>query len=138
MHDAPANTTRHAGALLTPHESALLERICAGTWNGSEEARAQLVHARWGGKDHEGDACFLIDIPAEADVPRIPPHEGGPIATLAVVEGDTHLGLFELWVNAGRIHSLEYPTYSDTSDEALPEVHQLADLAPQDTAEQSG
>jgi hypothetical protein len=138
MKDALANDApRHAGARLTPLESALLERICAGTWRGAEEARAQLVHARWGGKDHEGDACFRIDIPAEADVPTIPPHGGGPIVTLAVADGDTHLGLLELWVNDGRIHSLEYPTYSDTSDEALPEVHLLSELAPRDDVERS-
>ncbi|GAB3093893.1 hypothetical protein [Isoptericola nanjingensis] len=125
MEDVRAHTTRRPGAALTPLESALLERICAGTWPGSEEARAQLVHARWGGKDHDGDACFLIDVPAGADVPRIPSRAGGPIEALSVVDGDEHLGLLELWVDDGRLHSLDYSTFSDTASETLPEVHLL-------------
>jgi hypothetical protein len=137
MDDALPNAARKVGTPLTPLESALLARICAGSWRGSEEARAQLLHARWGGKDHHGDACFVIDIPAGTDLPLIPPHGGGPIATLAVIDEDVHLGLLELWVDEGRIRSLEYPTWGDTCCEKLPEVQQLADLTPQDGAEQS-
>lgn len=125
MEDGPGHATRRHGASLTPHESALLERICAGNWRGAEEARAQLVHARWGGKAHDGDACFLIEVPARADVPRIPSHPGGPITTLDVVDGDTSLGMLELWVEDGRLHSMDYSTFSDTAGEELPEVHQL-------------
>jgi hypothetical protein len=124
MEDARGRTTRRHGTPLTPHEFALLERVCAGSWRGAEEARAQLVHARWGGKDHDGDACFLIDVPARADMPRIPSHEGGPIATLDVVDEDEPLGILELWVDDGRLHSLDYSTFGDTAGEALPEVHQ--------------
>jgi len=137
MEDARAYTTRRPGAPLTPLESALLERICAGSWRGSEEARAQLVHARWGGKDHDGDACFLIDVPAGADVPRIPSHAGGPIATLAVADGDEHLGLLELWVDDGQLHSLDYSTFSDTAGETLPEAHLLDGITAHDGMEQS-
>jgi hypothetical protein len=125
MDDESGRATRPLGAPLTPHEAALLERICAGTWRGAEEARAQLVHARWGGKDHDGDACFCIDVPAEADVPRIPPHGGGPIAVLDVVSGDETLGLLQLWVDDGRLYSLDYSTFDDTGAEALPEVGQV-------------
>ncbi|MFF3065727.1 hypothetical protein ACFVQ3_14350 [Oerskovia sp. NPDC057915] len=128
MNDALANAPRRAGGRLTPQESALLERICAGTWRGAEEARAQLAHARWGGKDHDGDACFLIDIPAEADAPRIPQQGGGPIATLAVSDRDVHLGSLELWVEGGQLHSLDYSTFSDAGGEMLPDVRQLGDF----------
>ncbi|NDO91466.1 hypothetical protein [Cellulosimicrobium composti] len=137
MEDVRPHTTRQAGAALTTLESALLERICAGSWRGSEEARAQLVHARWGGKDHDGDACFLIHVLAGADVPRIPSHAGGPIATLAVADGDEHLGWLELWVDDGRLHSLDYSTFSDTAGETLPGVHLLDGITAHDGMEQS-
>jgi hypothetical protein len=111
---------------LTAHELALLDRICAGTWPGAREARAQLAHARWGGKDHD-DACFLIDVSAAHGLPRIPPHDGGPIAELGVVDGDEALGTLELWVEDGRLHSLDYSVYSETAPDALPELHQIAE-----------
>ncbi|MFE7406476.1 hypothetical protein [Isoptericola sp. NPDC057559] len=125
MEDAHGRPARRPGTPLTPHETALLELICAGTWRGADEARAQLVHARWGGKDHSGDACFLIDVPARVDTPRIPSHAGGPIATLDVTDGDKPFGLLELWVEDGRLHSLDYSIFSDTAGEGLPELHQI-------------
>lgn len=137
MEDAPGHAPRRHGASLTSHESALLELICAGNWRGAEEARAQLAHARWGGKDHDGDACFLIDVPARADVPRIPSHAGGPIATLDVADKDKPLGLLELWVDDGRLHSLDYSTFSDTAGEELPEVHQIGGITTSGGTEQS-
>jgi hypothetical protein len=122
MEGPRTNTPRPRGVRLTPHEHALLERVCAGSWRGAEEARAQLAHARWGGKDHAGDACFLVDVPALAGLPRIPPHEGGPIVALEVVDGDDLRGTLELWVHDGRLHSLDYSTFGETDVEALPEV----------------
>lgn len=120
---------RQPGSPLTAREFALLERICAGTWPGAREARAQLAHARWGGKDHDGDACFLIDVSAAGSLPRIPPHDGGPVAELEVIDGDEALGFLELWVDDGRLHSLEYSPFGDMSD-ALPELHQVDGSAP--------
>lgn len=117
---------RTTGSPLTDHERALLERMCAGDWPGAAQARAQLAHARWGGKDHDGDACFLVDIPASVDVPAIPPHNGGPIATLGVVADGVSLGTLELWVNHGRLHSLDYSTFDD-ADVDLPKLHYLDD-----------
>jgi hypothetical protein len=127
-HDG-GDTPRQPGSPLTAHELALLERICAATWPGAQEARAQLAHARWGGKDHDGDACFLIDVSAARHLPRIPPHDGGPVAVLDVVDGDEALGLLELWVDDGRLHSLGYSPFGEMSD-ALPEVHQVDGSAP--------
>jgi hypothetical protein len=78
--DVHSGAARRPGTPLTAHEHALLERICAGTWPGAAEARAQLASARWGGKDHDGDACFLIDVapgrlpvrrPADACRPQV-------------------------------------------------------------------
>lgn len=116
---------------LTRHELALLKRICAGAWPGADEARAQLRHARWGGKDHEGDACFLIEVAADAVLPRMPVHHGGPVATLDVVDGDAVLGLLELWVQDGRLYSLDYSTFGDATGEALPAVSQVDGSTPQ-------
>ncbi|GAA1993985.1 hypothetical protein GCM10009718_34730 [Isoptericola halotolerans] len=126
-HRPPDGAPRRPGAPLTPHETALLERICAGTWRGAAEARAQLAHARWGGKDHEGDACFVLDVPTEVGLPRIPPHDGGPIAELEVADGETPLGMLELWVEDGVLHSLDYSTYGDDTVETLPGLHQIVE-----------
>ncbi len=120
---------RQPGSPLTADELALLERICAGTWPGAKEARAQLVLARWGGKDHD-DACFLIDVSAARHVPRIPPHHGGPVATLDVVDGDEELGQLQLWVEDGRLRSLDYSTFSETAPDALPALHLTDGFAP--------
>ncbi|MFE5309262.1 hypothetical protein [Isoptericola sp. NPDC056605] len=122
MDDPPVEAPRAPGTALTSHERALLERVCAGSWRGAAEARAQLAHARWGGKDHEGDACFLLDVPAVPGLPRIPPHEGGPIASLEVLDGDDGLGVLELWVEDGRLYSLDYSTFGDDTVEVLPDV----------------
>ncbi|MFP3713494.1 hypothetical protein [Puerhibacterium sp. TATVAM-FAB25] len=116
-------SAREIGSPLTAHELALLRRVCAGRWPGADAARAQLVHARWGGKDHEGDACFLIEVAADTDLPRIPSHDGGPVATLGVADGDEALGMLELWVEDGRLRSLDYSTFGDTAPGALPAVH---------------
>ncbi|WP_159792969.1 hypothetical protein [Puerhibacterium puerhi] len=82
---------------------------------GAPEARAQLATARWGGKDHDGDACL-----------RIPLHGGGRIATLDVVDGAEALGRLELWVRDGRLHSVDHSTFAETAAAALPEVDRLA------------
>jgi hypothetical protein len=124
--DHSGDTPRQPGSPLTGHERALLDRICVGTWPGAREARAQLAHARWGGKSHD-DACFLIDVSAARHLPRIPPHDGGPIAALGVVDGDKGLGVLELWVEDGRLASLDYSTFSETSTDVLPELHQIAE-----------
>jgi hypothetical protein len=70
----------------------------------------------------DGGACFLVAVPAGADVPTIPPHVGGPIATLEVAAGDEPLGLLELWVEDSRLHSLDYNTLGDRAGETPPEV----------------
>jgi len=126
MEDPRGGAARRPGAPLTAHERALLERLCAGAWPGAPQARAQLPAARWGGKDHDGDACFLVDVAPGAGLPDIPPHGGGPIATLDVVDGSEALGLLELWVRDGRLHSVDYSTFAETAATALPEMDQLA------------
>lgn len=90
-------------------------------------ASTQLVHARWCGKDHDGDACFLIDIPA-ADVLLIPPHNGGPIATLDVVADGVPLGApSNSGSTNGRLQALDYSTFEEIEVRELPDVRQLSD-----------
>lgn len=126
MEDARVDAPRQPGAALTAHESALLQRLCAGSWRGAEEARAQLAHARWGGKDHCGDACFLVDVTALPGLPRIPAHESGPIATLEVADRDQVLGVLELWTEDGLLYSLDYSTFSGPVVEKLPDIRLVA------------
>ena len=54
---------------------------------------------------------------------RIPPHDGGPIAFVEVVDGDESLGVLELWVEGGRLHSLDYSTAGVDTVEELPGIH---------------
>lgn len=127
MDDLHADATRRPGDQLTAHEAAVLARLCAGTWAGSERARAQLERARWGGKEHDGEACFLVDVPVDEDVPRIPPHAGGPIATLDVAENGEPLGQLELWVEDGRLHSADYSAFTEEKNEVLPELRLIGE-----------
>ena len=68
------DTTREVGAAFTPLELSLLERLCSGNWSGSEEARAQLAAASWGGysyPDATNCHCFLISVPKNLELPVI-------------------------------------------------------------------
>src|SRR4051812_34056605 len=117
---------RVPGDPLSPHERALLAVLCSGTWHGTREARQQLVHARWGGLEFDGCECFLVEVPADLALPRIPKHSGGPFATVDVSDGNTALGHLNLWVEDGLLHSVDYMTF-DAPDEHLPAVELLGD-----------
>lgn len=117
---------RVPGDPLSPHERALLERLCSGTWRGTSEALQQLAHARWGGLEFDDCECFLVEVPEDLDLPRIPQRSGGPFATVDVLDGNTALGHLNLWAVDGRLHSVDYMTF-DGPDEKLPAVELLGD-----------
>lgn len=120
------HSLRVPGDPLNPRERALLDILCSGTWRGTSEARQQLAHARWGGLEFDDCECFLIDVPEELDLPRIPKRSGGPFATVEVLDGETALGHLNLWAVDGLLHSVDYMTF-DAPDEKLPAVELLGD-----------
>ena len=116
---------RVPGDPLSPHERALLDILCSGTWPGTSEARQQLTHARWGGLEFDECECFLIDVPEELDLPKIPKRSGGPFATVEVLDGETALGHLNLWAVDGLLHSVDYMTF-DAPDEQLPGLEKIS------------
>lgn len=116
------STVREPGGPLTSLEKALLERLCAGEWKGSTEARAQLAHARWGGYSVEGCECFLINVPTDIGLPLVPKFSGGPFAFLDVSGGESGVGLLELWFERGVLHSVDYIPLDGSDGEKLPEL----------------
>lgn len=120
-------TGRVPGDPLTSHEMALLERLCAGDWKGSEEARQQLVHARWGGYSVEGCECFLIEVPTDIGLPLVPKYSGGPFAFLDISGEESGTGLLELWLERGVLHSVDYMPLDESMGEKLPKLEHADD-----------
>ncbi|GAA1874233.1 hypothetical protein GCM10009715_21180 [Paeniglutamicibacter psychrophenolicus] len=120
------DSRRVPGDPLSTHERALLELLCSGTWHGTIEARRQLAHARWGGLEFDDCECFLVVVPEDLDLPRIPKRSGGPFSTVEVHDGESALGHLNLWSVDGLLHSVDYMTF-DAPDEHLPAVELLGD-----------
>ena len=118
------DTRRMLGDELNAHERALPDLLCSGNWRGTSEARQQAAHARWGGWQFDECECFLVDVPEDLNLARVPSRSGGPFATLDVVDGDTLLGHLNLWQANGVIHSVDYMPF-DASDERLPVLEQI-------------
>ena len=115
---------RIVGEALTPLESRLLEILCSGA--ASSIARAHLATARWGGYEHEGCECFLVSTTPPHDSPIID-HDSGPFAMAEVADETQTLGLLELWVVDGRLHSVNYSPFGDVhSALPTPEDHTIA------------
>jgi len=113
---------------LSPAERAVLDRLCAGGWDGAATARAQADVASFGGRAHAGDdVCFALHVPD--GVALLPPHGGGPVVTLSVVDGETVTGIAELWVEDGRLHSVEVSWWVDLEPRSLPTSDQLREDA---------
>lgn len=120
MNGHPA--VRVPGDPFTELEKALLKRLCAGDWKGSLQAREQLAHARWGGYSFEGCECFLINVPTDIGLPLVPKFSGGPFAFLDVSGGEAGVGLLELWIERGVLHSVDYIPLDGSDGENLPEL----------------
>lgn len=107
-----SDNNRRIGEALTPLENALLDILCSGVDSGSSIARMQRAIATWGGYEHDGCDCFLISIASTNEIPSIE-HEGGPFAVAEVSDGMETLGLLELWVVDGLLHSVNYMPFGD-------------------------
>ncbi len=118
------NSRRVPGSPLNSQERALLELLCSGNWPGTKEARQQAARAHWGGLAFDDCDDFLIEVSEHPNLPRIPPHPGGPFASLEVLEGETLLGHLNLWAPDGVLHSVDFMTFG-ASDQRLPPVEQL-------------
>jgi len=106
----PVMEGRAVGEALRREERELLDLLCAGGGPAAAVARAQLASARWGGYEHGTCGCFLVR--CEASLLRIP-HDGGPFSTAEVFAGDAAVGILELWVVDGRLHSVTYMPFGD-------------------------
>lgn len=120
-------TRRIPGSPLSPHERILLQRLCSGDWPGAKQARQQAVHAHWGGLQFDDCEDFLIEISEGLNLEKIPPHPGGPFASLEVYEDEVLLGHLDLWAPDGVLHSVDYMTF-DAPDRLLPAVEQLGSV----------
>ncbi len=109
---------RIIGDTFSPKESALLDILCGGTDAESEVARAQRATAARGGYELDECECFLISV-GNVNKPPTIEHAGGPFAMAEVADGDQSLGLLELWVVDGLLHSVSYMPFGD-GHSALP------------------
>lgn len=103
---------RRVGDPFSTVENELLDILCAGEDPASSIARAQRATATWGGHEHDGCECFLISV-APADGSPTIDHHGGPFASAEVSDGAEALGLLELWVVDGRLHSVDYLPFGE-------------------------
>lgn len=112
---------RTVGGAFTARERELLDLLCAGDAPQHDLARAQLRDARWGGYELDACECFLIAVDAAGGSTRIR-HGGGPFASLVVSRAGEAVGLLDLWVVDGVLHSVNFMPYGDDHDE-LPDPH---------------
>lgn len=103
---------RLKGEAFSSTERALLSILCSGTNPDSEIARTQLAAASWGGCEHADCECFLISV-ARADGMPIIEHDGGPLSLAEVARDEITLGLLELWVVDGLLHSVNYMPFGE-------------------------
>ena len=106
---------RTVGDDLSPAEREILALLCSGEDAQSARAREQLQAARWAGYAHEDCECFLITVAEQNGRPVIG-HDGGPFSMLEVSAGHEALGLMELWVVGGYLHSVDYTPFGDDHD----------------------
>lgn len=119
----PAFEARVAGDDFTPAERQLLDLLCSGRGPQSVVARRQLRMARWGGYEYEDCKCFLIQNPLSSTASPIE-HDGGPFTMIEVSAGSEFLGLLELWVVEGYLHSVTYMPFGGDHVE-LPTVSEF-------------
>ncbi len=104
--------TRTVGESFNLLENALLHILCSGTDTEASIAREQLGKASWGGYEHDGCDCFLIDVKSSGGSRSIA-HDGGPFSFAEVSDGNETLGFLELWVVDKRLHSVNYMPFGD-------------------------
>jgi hypothetical protein len=110
-----ADRQRKAGDPFTSNERDLLELLCGGDDPQGVVAREQLRSARWEGYEFEDCDCFRVSVAELPQSSRIR-HEGGPFSVLEVSHRGECLGLMELWVVDGYLHSVNYMPFADNHD----------------------
>ncbi|HRO31440.1 MULTISPECIES: hypothetical protein [Micrococcaceae] len=110
-----ARRQRMAGDPFTSLERVLLELLCGGDDPHRVPVREQLRSARWGGYEFEDCDCFRLSVAELPPSTRIH-HEGGPFSVLEVRRRGECLGLVELWVIDGYLHSVNYMSLADDHD----------------------
>lgn len=103
---------RLVGGAFSPAEGELLDLLCSGNDSQSVLAREQRATATWGGYEHDGCECFLISVTTREGSPVIE-HDGGPFSMAEVSDGTETLGLLELWVVGGLLHSVNYMPFGE-------------------------
>lgn len=107
---------------LTKGQRAVLELLCAGDWPGAAAARSQLAVAKYAGRSHPGDDnCFDIKVLGEVPLIEGP---GGPVYGMIAYDGEEPVGMLDLWVENGRLSSLEHSWFTE-SPGPLPAPEQL-------------
>ncbi len=106
---------RLEGAAFSSTERTLLSILCSGMNPDSVIARAQLTSASWGGYEHADCECFLISVAPANGMPAIE-HDGGPLSLAEVAREEITLGLLELWVVDGLLHSVNYMPFGEDHD----------------------
>lgn len=71
------------------------------------------------------DLCFALRVPD--DVPRLPSHDGGPVVTLSVTDGEDVIGMAELWVEEGLLASVDLSWFVDPEPTTLPSAERLVE-----------
>ena len=109
---------------LTDHERAILHMAIDTMPVGREQAHAQLAVAKHGGPARPGThRCFFINLPAAVD--QVPPGSEYPL-TLYVTPDEHTVGTIELFIEDGRLDSLDWSEVSLTDDG--PEVTEFPSL----------
>lgn len=103
---------RLIGDEFLPAERRLLDLLCAGTDPACACARTQLESASWGGYGFDDCECFMIRIGSDSSAPRIR-HGGGPLVSADVEDDDGSIGMLELWVVDGLLHSVDFMPWGD-------------------------
>ncbi|MDJ0336563.1 hypothetical protein QMG83_15145 [Salinibacterium sp. G-O1] len=113
------------GRELTDHERAILQMAIDTMPVGREQAHAQLTVAKHGRPAHAGThPCFFITVPNAVDL--IPPGSEHPL-TLYVAPDEHTVGTIELFIEDGRLDSLDWSEVSLTDN--APEVTEFPSLA---------
>ena len=113
---------RRLGDAFTAVERRLLDLLLAG--DDADAARAQLESASWGGYGFDDCDCFLIRVD-HVRAARFR-HDGGPFISADVEQDDESIGMLELWVVDGLLHSVDFMPWGDNHRELpAPERHRI-------------
>lgn len=110
---------------LTPTEQQVIAAILSEEILGMSDLRAQLGSARVL-RNWQPEGSPSIDLATLPDTPRSPLRDSiVPVDATVVDENENYLGELILWLEDGRISSLEYAWVTDAMPCSLPAVESL-------------